>query len=51
MSFDGYEITADGKVFSLNHNWRGYGKREMAQQPNAFGYYRVRLTINSVRKA
>lgn len=26
---DGYEVMADGRIFSIASNWRGYGKREM----------------------
>ena len=46
----GYEVTADGRVFSVEHNWRGYGRRELQQTPNADGYPSVRLTINGKRK-
>lgn len=46
----GYEVTRDGRVFSLEHNWRGYGKREMVQEPNADGYPSVRLTVKGRRK-
>ena len=45
-----YEITDNGKVFSLSSNWRGYGKRELAQQLNSHGYPAVRLVINGQRK-
>jgi hypothetical protein len=46
----GYRVTEDGRVFSLGHNWRGYGEREMRQQLNASGYPSVRLTIGGKRK-
>jgi hypothetical protein len=46
---EGYEITHDGRVFSTAHNWRGYGRREMMQQPNAHGYPSVRLTLEGKR--
>jgi hypothetical protein len=46
----GYEVTADGRVFSVDHNWRGYGRRELQQTPNTDGYPSVRLTINGQRK-
>lgn len=42
-----YEVTRDGRVFSLASNWRGYGKREMRQTPNIHGYLRVRLMLRS----
>lgn len=45
----GYEITRDGRVFSVGSNWRGYGRREMRQTPNASGYPSVRLTVNGKR--
>lgn len=46
----GYEVTANGRVFSVSHNWRGYGKRELSQQPNSHGYSTVRLVVNGIRK-
>jgi len=46
----GYEVTPDGRVFSATSNWRGLGRREMAQQFNAHGYPSVRLSINGNRK-
>lgn len=45
----GYEVTREGRVFSIAHNWRGYGRREMRQNPNRYGYPCVRLTINGKR--
>lgn len=47
----GYDVTPDGRVFSLTSNWRGYGIREMKQDLNSHGYPRVRLTINGIRKS
>jgi len=46
----GYEVTRDGRVFSLATNWRGYGRREMAQQPNEDGYPSVRILLEGKRK-
>jgi hypothetical protein len=46
----GYRVTADGRVFAVSTNWRGYGEREMRQTPNADGYPSVRLTIDGKRK-
>jgi hypothetical protein len=43
-----YEVTPDGRVFSLT-NWRGLGRRELAQEPNDDGYPSVRLIINGKR--
>lgn len=45
-----YEVTPNGRVFSIAHNWRGYGRREMRQALNADGYPSVRLTINGKRR-
>lgn len=45
----GYEVTADGRVFSTAHNWRGYGRRELRQDLNDDGYPSVRLTVNGKR--
>jgi hypothetical protein len=44
----GYEITADGRVFSTS-NWRGYGTRELRQTPNDDGYPSVRLMLGGRR--
>lgn len=46
----GYEITPDGRVYSTRYNWRGYGRRELAQELNDHGYPSVRLTIDGKRK-
>ena len=45
----GYRVTLDGRVFSVESNWRGYGEREMRQTLNSDGYPSVRLTINKKR--
>jgi len=46
----GYEVAEDGRVFSIASNWRGYGRRELSQSLNSYGYPSVRLTINGSRK-
>ena len=46
----GYEVTREGRVFSLTSNWRGYGKREMQQTPNKDGYPSVRIQVDGKRK-
>jgi hypothetical protein len=46
----GYEVTPDGRVFSVTHNWRGYGRREIRQVPNGDGYPSVRLSIDGKRR-
>lgn len=45
----GYEVTRDGRVFSVASNWRGYGRRELRQDLNDDGYPSVRLTIDGRR--
>lgn len=49
FTYPGYEVTEDGRVYSTTSNWRGYGKRELAQDPNTDGYPSVRLYINGKR--
>lgn len=46
----GYEVTKDGRVFSTESNWRGYGRREMRQTPNEGGYPSVRIMVDGKRK-
>ena len=49
--YPGYEVAGDGRVRSVDSNWRGYGPRELAQDPNEDGYPSVRLTVaNKKRK-
>lgn len=45
----GYEVTREGRVYSTGSNWRGYGRREMAQQLNEDGYPSVRIVIDGKR--
>ena len=45
-----YTITEYGQIFSISHNWRGYGAREMTQNKNSYGYPSVRLTTGAKRK-
>lgn len=45
-----YEVTPEGRVFSLDSNWRGYGKRELTQQLNSHGYPSVRMYVDGKRK-
>lgn len=47
---DCYEITESGKIYSIESNWRGYGKREMISIPDESGHMRVRLTVNGIRR-
>lgn len=46
----GYRVTDEGRVFSTEHNWRGYGERELSQLPHKDGYLTVRLVIDGKRK-
>jgi len=46
----GYEVTRDGRVFSVSSNWRGKGRREMRATPNSDGYPSVRLVVDGKRK-
>lgn len=48
-AISGYEVTRDGKVFSVDSNWRGLGRRELRQSLNKDGYPTVRLTIGKRR--
>lgn len=45
----GYEILADGSVYSCRHNWRGYGKRKLKHSLNSDGYSSVRLSVDGRR--
>ena len=45
----GYEITRDGRIFSVAHNWRGYGRRQLTPSLNCDGYPSVRITVNGKR--
>lgn len=45
-----YDVTEDGRVLSVSSDWRGYGKRELKQQPNAHGYPSVRMIVDGKRK-
>jgi hypothetical protein len=47
----GYEICGDGSIWSVAHNWRGYGRRQLVVTPNTHGYLCVRLTIGETRKS
>ena len=45
----GYRVTPEGRVFSVDQNWRGYGEREMRQTLNSDGYSSVRLIVGGKR--
>lgn len=45
-----YRIEPDGRVFSIGHNWRGYGDREIKPIINSHGYLAVRVSVEGKRK-
>jgi hypothetical protein len=47
---EGYEADEDGSIWSIGTNWRGYGRRILAQYPDKSGYLRVRLVFNGRRE-
>lgn len=51
--YAGYEADEDGNIWSVASNWRGYGRRQLNQQPDPDGYLKVRLSRagRRVRKA
>lgn len=46
----GYAVTRDGRVYSHDSNWRGYGTRALSQLPDRDGYLTVRLTTATGRR-
>ena len=42
-SFPAYAVRPDGTVWSILHNWRGYGTRQITPVMNRHGYLVVRL--------
>lgn len=42
----GYLATPDGRIFA-DTNWRGYGRRELRQNLDRYGYPSVRLTVEA----
>lgn len=47
--FPGYEVSADGTVWSVGSNWRGRGKRALVPIEAGGGYMKVRLSVDGVR--
>lgn len=47
----GYAIDREGTVYSVAHNWRGYGARALVPVLNSRGYLRVRLTVAGRRRS
>lgn len=45
----GYGATADGRIWSLTSNWRGYGVRPLTPVLDRDGYHRVRFMANGKR--
>jgi hypothetical protein len=48
--FPGYVVSPSGDVISIASNWRGYGARKLAHQPNDDGYPSVRVIVDGKRK-
>jgi hypothetical protein len=46
----GYEIHRDGQIWSVSHNWRGYGSRKLSAHDDGSGYLVVRLMVGGLRK-
>ncbi len=46
----GYEVTRDGRVFSVETNWRGRGRFELTPDLNSHGYPSVRIYVQGRRK-
>lgn len=49
-SCPGYEASADGQIWSVESNWRGYGDRPLQPRPNTDGYFKVRVQQGADRK-
>ena len=47
--YPGYEADNEGNIWSINHNWRRYGKRILTAFFNKYGYLKVRLSIDGKR--
>ena len=47
--FTGYEADDEGNIWSVFHNWRGYGKRKLKTFIDENGYCKVKLTIEGTR--
>ena len=50
IKYHNYDVTSDGRVFSIAYSWRGQKNREMTQHLNYFGYSVVHLSINKIKK-
>lgn len=46
----GYAAARDGRIWSLDSNWRGYGARELRREIDRGGYPCVRLTFGSGKR-
>jgi hypothetical protein len=44
-----YDVTKEGRVFSVAYKWRGIERRELVQDLNSHGYPSVRLTTDGKR--
>lgn len=45
-----YKVSDTGIVYSVGTNWRGYGMRPMGVHLDRYGYLKVVLTANKIRK-
>lgn len=45
-----YEVDEDGTVWSIRHNWRGYGRRQITSAIDDEGYLSVRLSLPGRRR-
>jgi hypothetical protein len=48
-SAPGYEADQTGVIWSVAHNWRGWGERALASHKDAHGYLRVSLVVGGKR--
>lgn len=44
-----YRATEDGRILSVDSNWRGYGERELRQHIHNDGYLCVRIIVDGRR--
>ena len=46
----GYKADLQGNIWSVEHNWRGYGERILTPEIDQHGYFRVRITKDGKRR-
>lgn len=47
--YPGYSVSSDGSIWSVVHNWRGHGPKQIKPILDSHGYFKVRLSINGKR--